>query len=156
MTNISSWHFSWTKSEIYLTIDWIVFLIDYMHDVTWYVIHYPPRGSATGADLHSARLFISGGPYHKKHSFLIILFSHSAQFCVKATTSNAIVFGEIGHLLPSLSRMISALTFANRLYHMSSDKWQKESLLNLIGYMSKASRRGWPKYLISPTIITWI
>ena len=52
------------------------------------------------------------------------VFLHFAwcTLCVKATTSNAIVFGETGHLPPSLSCMISALIFANRLYRMSSDK----------------------------------
>ena len=47
---------------------------------------------------------------------------------VKTTTSNAIDFGKTGHLPPSLSCMISALTFANRLYHMSSDKIAKKGL----------------------------
>ena len=50
---------------------------------------------------------------------------------VKATTSNAIVFGETGHLPINLSCMISALTFANRLYHMSSDKMAERVFIEL-------------------------
>ena len=51
--------------------------------------------------------------------------------CVKATTSNAIVFGETGHLPPNLSWMISALAFANRFHHMSSDKMAKSVFIEL-------------------------
>ena len=61
------------------------------------------------------------------------VFLHFARciLCLKATTSNAIVFGQTGHLPPSLSCMISALTFANRLYHMSSDKMAKGVFIEL-------------------------
>ena len=61
------------------------------------------------------------------------VFLHFARciLCVKATTSNAIVFGETGHLPPSLSRMISALTFANRLHYMSSDKMAERVFIEL-------------------------
>ena len=68
---------------------------------------------------------------------------------VKYTTTNAIVFGDTGHLPPSLSCMISVLTFVNRLYHMSSYIMAERCLLNFIRYKSKASRRGWQRYLIS-------
>ena len=50
---------------------------------------------------------------------------------VKATTSNVIVYGETGHMPPSVSCITSALMYANRFHHMESNKIAKQVYVEL-------------------------
>ena len=66
---------------------------------------------------------------HNKSGISMIMLCYVSvvmYFNVKATTSNVMVFGECGILLPSVYCTVSAMCYMNRHYHMTDNSIMKQ------------------------------